>query len=309
MDGEERAVQDETALRASLHQRGFAYSRIVGQSMHPGLRSGDVVLLKPCDAARPGDIVTFALGSRLVTHRVASADGLTVTCRGDNRLGADPPVAVAEVLARVEGVVGRNTPDGFLYRLRVRAHWLRADWRRRFVRLYDEATLLRHSLAGWESHAQVTWAGSGGVETSVRAGARVVRAAETADPRMLAEEDPDVVLVFPADVYGRLRLETRRDLMLAVRGHRVAVYALPRASAGQITRLMAGVRGCLRALGFNGGEPGDMAVRDGVAVHSVHTFTAAELERELERSGLGPATVETTVTDSGPLVRATAGRG
>ena len=117
------------------------------------------------------------------------------------------------------------------------------------------------------------------------------------------------MLVFPADVYGRLRLETRRDLMLAVRGHRVVVHALPRASAGRITRPMARVRMCLRTLGFNGGEPGDMAVRDGAGIHAVHTFTAAELERELERSGLGPATVETVVTESGSLLRATAGRG
>ena len=99
----------------------------------------------------------------------------------------------------------------------------------------------------------------------------------------------------------------RREVMQAVRGRRVAVYGLPRASAGPIAQLTTRLRGCLRALGLNGGEPGDMAVRDEAGLRSLHTFTAAELEQELERSGLGPAKVETVLTDSGPLLRATAG--
>ena len=116
--------------------------------MRPGLRSGDVVLLKPCGDPRPGDIVTFVLGERLVTHRVVSVDGSTITCRGDNRRGADPPVARGAVIARVVDVIGGTVPDGRLYLLRLRAHWLGVDWRRRVARLRDEATLLGRSLGG-----------------------------------------------------------------------------------------------------------------------------------------------------------------
>ena len=310
MDVAETASQGESALRTSLRERGFAYSRIVGESMHPGLRSGDVVLLKPSEAPRPGDIVTFALGERLVTHRVVTVGSSTITCRGDNRLGADPPVARGAVIARVVDVVGRTVPDGPLCLFRVRAHWLGVDWRRRFARLRDEATLLGGSLGGRERGPQVPQAlraVTGVTATDAGTGGHVLQAAETADPRALLEGHPDELLVFPADVYGGMPSSKRREVMQAVRGHRVAVYGLPRASAGRITHLTTCVRGSLRAHGFKDGEPGDMAVRDGAGLRSLHTFTAAELEQEVERFGLGPVKVETVLTDSGPLLRATAG--
>ena len=307
MDVAETASRGESALRTSLWERGFAYSRIVGESMRPSLRSGDVVLLKPCGAPRPGDIVTFALGKRLVTHRVVTVDGSTITCRGDNRLGADPPVARGAVIARVVDVVGRTVPDGPLCLFRVRAHWLGVDWRRRCARLRDEATLLGKSLGGHEGGPPVPPTVTGVTATGAATGGHVVQAAETADPRALVEEHPDELLVFPAEVYGGMPSSKRREVMQAVRGHRVAVYGLPRASAGRITTLMARVRGSLQAHGFRGGEPGDMAVRDDAGLRSLHTFTAAELEQEVERFGLGPVKVETVLTDSGPLLRATAG--
>lgn len=162
-------------------------------------------------------------------------------------------------------------------------------------------------LGGCERGPQAPRAVAGVAATGAGTGGHDVRAAETADPRALVEGHPDELLVWPAQVYGGMPSSERREVMQAARGRRVAVYGLPRASAGRITHLTARVRGSLRAHGFSGGEPGGMAVRDGAGLRVVHTFTAPELERELERFGLGPVVVETVLTDSGPLLRATAG--
>jgi hypothetical protein len=79
-----------------------------GESMHPAIRHGDVVTVAPL-AGRPpavGDVVAIvhpATGGVRV-HRVVSAGGERYVLKGDNALGADPPVGPDAILGRVVGL-------------------------------------------------------------------------------------------------------------------------------------------------------------------------------------------------------------
>ena len=55
-------------------------------------------------AYRTGDVVLFSRKGRLFVHRVVEMSGGAVVTRGDSMLDADPPVAVSDVLGRVESI-------------------------------------------------------------------------------------------------------------------------------------------------------------------------------------------------------------
>jgi len=71
--------------------RSRPFSVVMSQSMSPALKAGDAILIRPVDRGiSPGEIVTFDMGGRLITHRVAGIrDGLLVT-KGDNNHEVDP---------------------------------------------------------------------------------------------------------------------------------------------------------------------------------------------------------------------------
>ncbi len=308
MDGAQGATRGEAALRASLRERGFAYSRIVGDSMLPNLREGDAVLLQESGRLRPGDIVTIALGGSLVTHRILSIDDTGVVCRGDNRPRADPAVARQAVVARVTEVVGRPLPDKTRDVLRVRLRQARWGLAARLTRVHDEWGLVlgssRGRLPAEMASSPASGFAGGPVDGSPE---RVVRAGDLADLESLSAPGSDVILVIPASLYGGLSPTRRRELMQTLRGRKLRVYGLPFASAGRITHLMSHLRRAMQPLGLKVGEPGDMAVRDGAGLRVVHTFTAIELVRELERFGRGPVAVEMVATRGGPLLCASVG--
>jgi hypothetical protein len=308
MGGAQGTTRGEAALRASLRERGFAYSRIVGDSMLPSLREGDMVLLQESVRLRPGDIVTIAMGGSLVTHRILSIDETGVVCRGDNRRRADPAVARQAVVAQVTQVVGRPMPDRARDALRVRVRQTRWGLATRLTRVRDECALVLGSTLGRQPGVTAAVSASGFASGSIGGPPEyVVRAGDLADLESLPARGADVVLVIPASLYGGLSPARRREFMKALRGCGLRVYGLPFASAGRITHLVSHLRRVMRALGFEVGEPGDMAVRDGAGLRVVHTFTALELVRELERFGLGPVAVERVATDGGPLLCATVG--
>ncbi len=215
------AAQDEVALRASLGERGFAYSRVVGDSMLPSLRSGDTVLLEPCTALHPGDIVTIALGGSLVTHRIRSCDRTDVVCRGDNRLSSDPPVDRAAVIARVTQVVGRRVPDRTRDVLRVRWHHHRLGLTGRLMRVRDESTLIFGSVVGRSLGAPVAVSGDGFIGGPPGDPLEhVAQPQDLSNLESLLTQDSDVILVVPASLYGGLSAVRRRELMQNLRGRR-----------------------------------------------------------------------------------------
>ncbi len=74
------------------------------ESMKPAINLGDVVIARPAgtiDGVKQGDIVTYALGKNLITHRVISIEGGTLTTKGDANEDPDPrPVQFSQVKSR-----------------------------------------------------------------------------------------------------------------------------------------------------------------------------------------------------------------
>src|SRR5258708_13000746 len=72
--------------------------------MLPTIWPGDIACVSRVVAYRPGDVVLFSRNGRLFVHRVVEMSCGAVVTRGDSMLDADPPVAVSDVLGRVEAI-------------------------------------------------------------------------------------------------------------------------------------------------------------------------------------------------------------
>jgi ribosomal protein S18 acetylase RimI-like enzyme len=120
MDVEHAALAFRLASERGLRFRFEA----AGRSMWPLLRPGDVALFEPLGRpARPGDVLLYRAGDRLIAHRVIgrTPDG-RLRLHGDFTLGEDEPVEPACVLGRLVRVEkrarsGRPAADGVAARL------------------------------------------------------------------------------------------------------------------------------------------------------------------------------------------------
>ncbi len=103
--------------------------RASGSSMKPLIFPGADLEVRPVPAEnlRPGDVLLFHDGARLVAHRlVRRADdperGRLFYVRGDNRDDIEGPVSAGAILGRIERV-----RVGWI-RFRPRARWIRAAY-------------------------------------------------------------------------------------------------------------------------------------------------------------------------------------
>lgn len=101
-----------TALSAELLANGCAVRfRAEGGSMHPTIRSGELIIVEPVDpvSIRRGDILLAKSHGRIVAHRVTAIEAGEVglprfTLRGDAIATPDAPVGAAGVLGLVRTV-------------------------------------------------------------------------------------------------------------------------------------------------------------------------------------------------------------
>jgi signal peptidase I len=82
---------------------GFDTYVVRSESMKPAINMGDIIITCPVGglfghAIKPGEIVTYKTGQSLVSHRVFSFDGNTLTTKGDAVQKPDPqPVTISQV--------------------------------------------------------------------------------------------------------------------------------------------------------------------------------------------------------------------
>jgi hypothetical protein len=111
-----------------------------GASMHPVIRDGDVVTVRPLGKARPaaGEVVAFVhpLTGGVLVHRIVDAVGPGFALKGDNALGGDGVVAPDAVLGRVARIErgGRAVRVGPALRSPMLARLSRTAWFTRLVR-------------------------------------------------------------------------------------------------------------------------------------------------------------------------------
>jgi signal peptidase I len=144
------AVKKESnPIAAKLRADGSVCFKVLGASMFPWIRSGDLVFVRSFayEQASRGDVVLFERNSRLFVHRVirvAAAAGGALITKGDALDAEDEPVTRAEFLGRVIRVHrgDRHIDMGSIGRVmmgRLIARFSRASFA-----LYAPARLVKH---------------------------------------------------------------------------------------------------------------------------------------------------------------------
>ncbi len=104
-------AQRQAALRCDLAAdviRNFGELRlkVMGGSMFPAIRPGDVVTLERAESHQlaPGTIVSYRSGDLLITHRVKRVMGLQLIAQGDTVSRRDAPIPSSEILGKVVSI-------------------------------------------------------------------------------------------------------------------------------------------------------------------------------------------------------------
>ncbi|MFZ0412211.1 MAG: signal peptidase I [Candidatus Acidiferrales bacterium] len=98
------SAEGVSAIAHRIRTRGSACVRVLGASMFPWIRSGDLVFVSRIDfdRVRRGQVILFERAGRLIAHRVLrTASGAAILTKGDSLDRADAPVRREEFLGRV----------------------------------------------------------------------------------------------------------------------------------------------------------------------------------------------------------------
>jgi signal peptidase I len=97
--------------RQILNEGLWLRFRVSGSSMHPTIRDGDLITVKPVSPAdvRVGDIVLCRYGSRALVHRVVAVKGadsavMEFVLKGDSSSSCDKPVPATDLMGKVVDV-------------------------------------------------------------------------------------------------------------------------------------------------------------------------------------------------------------
>ncbi len=96
----------EALVQSHLSKGNTFRLRVLGGSMFPLIRSGDILQVNPAKTYSVGDILLCTRGSDWIAHRVLSigkrGDQTHLVTRGDALPLPDPPVSIGSVLGRVD---------------------------------------------------------------------------------------------------------------------------------------------------------------------------------------------------------------
>jgi hypothetical protein len=137
------------AVRRLVEHGDEVWIVVTGASMRPTLEPGDRVLLAPATRTLTvGNIVLADVHGRPLLHRIVSRRADTLSTLGDNCLQADPPISVADVVARAEAVQSVRGTSALRATMRfgpaALARFLAIDSRARALRLWRRARYAGH---------------------------------------------------------------------------------------------------------------------------------------------------------------------
>jgi len=150
-EGAELAEQDCAAAESALRSHRLTWLRVLGGSMWPWIRSGDLLLVRREDPTTipSGAVVFLARDGRLFAHRLirkGRVGGRSVlVTRGDALPANDPPFLVTELLGRAVRILrGRRqiNLEGWALRMLGRVNSKLSAWNR----LYPIARIARRLL-------------------------------------------------------------------------------------------------------------------------------------------------------------------
>jgi len=105
-----RPTESGSEISRKIRSQGSVCLRVLGGSMTPWIRSGDLVFIKRFDFARvsTGDVILFERDDRFFVHRiigrvhnVSTRKGVSqLVTKGDALDGVDAPVSASEFLGR-----------------------------------------------------------------------------------------------------------------------------------------------------------------------------------------------------------------
>ena len=105
-----RPAESGSEISRKIRSQGSVCLRVLGGSMTPWIRSGDLVFIKRFDFERvsTGDVILFERADRFFVHRVIGRVPNVITRKGVSQLvtkgdaldGVDAPVSAAEFLGR-----------------------------------------------------------------------------------------------------------------------------------------------------------------------------------------------------------------
>jgi signal peptidase I len=107
-------TREPADITRNIRNRGSACLRVLGGSMFPWIRPGDLLFVRKCefDAVSPGDVILFEQNDRFFVHRVLrrmprtcakiqSNENCVLITKGDALDGEDPPVSASQFLGCV----------------------------------------------------------------------------------------------------------------------------------------------------------------------------------------------------------------
>lgn len=105
------------SVQEALQKRGRIVVEVQGRSMFPILRNGTHVEVRPVvyDELRPGDLIVFSNGYRLVCHRLIRKRRTLLMLKGDTNLYMDPPVIQSQILGRVARLISDLDNDWHIH--------------------------------------------------------------------------------------------------------------------------------------------------------------------------------------------------
>jgi hypothetical protein len=148
-----RAVTDLVGASMDHGSTGMQVRfRAEGLSMYPSIRDGELITVGPVagGAIVRGDVLLCRSGNRVLAHRVVAISGRgsarVLRLRGDAKLACDAPIAVGQVIGKVESVRRKGKTIALCGPLaRLRYHARRAAARVKVVLLSSEQSVAQEA--------------------------------------------------------------------------------------------------------------------------------------------------------------------